>query len=359
MLENQNAMMVIAVAIGVAHLSLANLMSAFHTRKNLRWLGHLGWAMLMIGAFLIGSGMMTEIELLRTIGVGLASVGGISILLFSSDRPLLTFSPKTHAMRLVDGVMQVTNLSKAFGDVLSYLRLFALGLASAKLAITFNDLAGGMLREGWNWNSAGDCHFAGRTRNQFSVVFDGGRSARSSLELHRVFQLGAYPRRLRLPTIQKEGESLMDTFALMLGWAGIYGPTALGAIGSIIGCARAGQAACGAMLDVESGYGRFIGLSALPSSQIIYGIVVMFTLNREVTTESAPGLFGGGNPVWAGIDDQRAYQGTCCASAIVATKTKPEVFGLSAAPAAIVEGFAVFAFIFALVIAGGIPNPGS
>ena len=78
----------------------------------------------------------------------------------------------------------------------------------------------------------------------------------------------------------------MDTFALMLGWAGIYGPTALGAIGSIIGCARAGQAACGAMLDVESGYGRLVGLSALPSSQIIYGIVVMFSLNRPVTVET-------------------------------------------------------------------------
>ena len=151
----------------------------------------------------------------------------------------------------------------------------------------------------------------------------------------------------------------MDTFALMLGWAGIYGPTALGAIGSIMGCARAGQAACGAMLDVESGYGRFIGLSALPSSQIIYGIVVMFTLNREVTVESAPGLFAVGILCGLALMTSAAYQGACCASAIVATKTKPEVFGLSAAPAAIVEGFAVFAFIFALVIAGGIPNTGS
>jgi V/A-type H+-transporting ATPase subunit K len=151
----------------------------------------------------------------------------------------------------------------------------------------------------------------------------------------------------------------MDTFALMLGWAGIYGPTALGAIGSIIGCARAGQAACGAMLDVESGYGRFIALSALPSSQIIYGIVVMFTLNREVTVESAPGLFAVGILCGLALLASAAYQGACCASAIVATKTKPEVFGLSAAPAAIVEGFAVFAFIFALVIAGGIPTTGS
>ena len=31
----------------------------------------------------------------------------------------------------------------AFGDVLSYMRLFALGLASASLALTFNDLAAG------------------------------------------------------------------------------------------------------------------------------------------------------------------------------------------------------------------------
>ena len=151
----------------------------------------------------------------------------------------------------------------------------------------------------------------------------------------------------------------MDSLAIMLGWAGIYGPTALGAIGSIVGCARAGQAACGAMIDVESGYGRLIGLSALPSSQIIYGIVVMFTLNRTVTEESAPGLFAIGILCGLALMFSAIFQGACCASAIAASKSKPEIFGLSAAPAAIVEGFAVFAFIFALVIAGQIPNPGS
>ena len=57
----------------------------------------------------------------------------------------------------------------------------------------------------------------------------------------------------------------MEEFILLtLGWAGLYAPTALGAIGSILGCSRAGQAACGAMLEVESGYGRFVGVSALP-----------------------------------------------------------------------------------------------
>jgi len=41
----------------------------------------------------------------------------------------------------LDGLRALTDVTKAFGDVLSYLRLFALGLASAALALTFNDLA--------------------------------------------------------------------------------------------------------------------------------------------------------------------------------------------------------------------------
>ena len=44
------------------------------------------------------------------------------------------------------------------------------------------------------------------------------------------------------------------------------------------------------------------------------------------------------------------YQGQAVSAAISASKSKPEVFGLSIAPAAIVEGFAVFAFVFALVM---------
>ncbi len=149
----------------------------------------------------------------------------------------------------------------------------------------------------------------------------------------------------------------MESFVILgLGWAGIFLPTAMGAIGSIIGCARAGQAACGALLDVETGYGRLVGASALPSSQTIYGIVVTMQLNRTVTPDAAPGLFAVGLLVGLALLFSAILQGSCCASAINTTKTKPEVFGLSVAPAAIVEGFAVFAFIFAMIVGGGIPG---
>ncbi|AFL75822.1 ATP synthase subunit C [Thiocystis violascens] len=148
----------------------------------------------------------------------------------------------------------------------------------------------------------------------------------------------------------------MNEFVIALGWAGLYGAMALAAIGSIVGCAVAGQAAIGAMVDTDSGYGRYIGVSVMPSSQVIYGIVVMFTLQRDVTPENAPALFGIGILCGLALMFSAIRQGQACASAIHASKTKPEIFGLSLAPAAIVEGFAVFAFVFALVLAGNIPG---
>lgn len=148
----------------------------------------------------------------------------------------------------------------------------------------------------------------------------------------------------------------MAEVLVILGWIGLYAPMALGAIGSIMGCAVAGQAAIGAMLDTETGHGRYVGVSAMPSSQVIYGIVVMFTLNRPITEANASGIFAVGVLAGFALMFSAIYQGQCCASAIHASKAKPEIFGLSVAPAAIVEGFAVFAFIFALVISGGIPQ---
>lgn len=148
----------------------------------------------------------------------------------------------------------------------------------------------------------------------------------------------------------------MNELSLALGWAGLYAPIAFGAIGSVIGCATAGQAAIGAMLETERGHGRFVGVSAMPSSQVVYGIVVMFSLQRDVTAATAGGLAGIGVLTGVALLFSAMRQGAACASAIQASKAKPEIFGLSLAPAAIVEGFAVFAFIFALVAAGGIPE---
>ena len=148
----------------------------------------------------------------------------------------------------------------------------------------------------------------------------------------------------------------MEPTFLTLGWIGIYAPLVLGAMGSMIGCSRGGMAAAGALLEVEGGYGRFIGVSAMPSSQTIYGIVVTLTLNVPLTVTNSPGVFALGVGSGLALLISGFTQGNACAAAINASKSKPEVFGISLAPAAVIEGFAVFAFVFALVLAGSLPE---
>ena len=118
----------------------------------------------------------------------------------------------------------------------------------------------------------------------------------------------------------------MEQFMIALGWLGVFSPTALGAIGSSYGCSRAGQAAAGALLDTESGYGKYIGLAAMPSTQVILGIVVMFTLNREITIVNAPSIFAIGLLTGLALMMSAVYQGQALVAAINAAKNKPEIF---------------------------------
>jgi V/A-type H+-transporting ATPase subunit K len=149
----------------------------------------------------------------------------------------------------------------------------------------------------------------------------------------------------------------VNEFVVALGWFGLFAPVALGAIGSAWGCALAGSAAIGAMLDVDGGYGRFIGVSLMPSSQVIYGIVIMFSLQQaSIDAANGAALFGigvlsGFTMLYSGI-----RQGEVLASAIHASKAKPEIFGISLAPACGARRLSVFALVFALVLAGSIPS---
>lgn len=141
--SNAMLMMQISISIGVAHLSIANLALAWSRRWSPMMLSSIGWVAALVGGLALGlgkSGTQPEQTLIQY-GSWVLGTGIICILLFSSERPVFTLRAKDHGKRLIDGFFALTSSSRAFGDVLSYLRLFALGLASAQLAGTFNDLA--------------------------------------------------------------------------------------------------------------------------------------------------------------------------------------------------------------------------
>ena len=142
-LNDFNSMMRLSIIVGVAHIAFAQFM-AFRVNPRRSRFASLGWIGILVGG-LIGwlSGMTGAVFVL---GALLAALGLGALVFFTSDRPIE--KPSDWAWRIFDGVQKLAGLMGMFGDVLSYMRLFALGLASASLAITFNDLAGQVMGSG-------------------------------------------------------------------------------------------------------------------------------------------------------------------------------------------------------------------
>lgn len=136
-INNSQLMMGLAVLVGGIHVLLANVMDA---RRHADWrdgLASIGWAFAIAGGLAFGAGSMFPAAWLKYLGVGLLTLGLLMVVAFTAahERPL---------KRLAYGMLGLTKISAAFGDILSYLRLFALGLASASLAVAFNDMAAGI-----------------------------------------------------------------------------------------------------------------------------------------------------------------------------------------------------------------------
>jgi len=136
---------------------------------------------------------------------------------------------------------------------------------------------------------------------------------------------------------------------------GMIGPAlvlGLGCIGSAIGCGIAGMATHAVMSRVEEGHGKFIGMSAMPSSQSVYGFVLMILMRGKITegTLSPMNAIGIGIAVGVSLLFSALYQGMCAASGVQAAAKQPAIFGKTFAALGIVESFALFAFVFATLL---------
>ena len=142
--------MVLSLIVGVVHLCLAMVVKAINAvRVNgfAASLGTLGWTLLIVGGVVVGavslSGVLSsEVTKWVIIVIGIISLIGIF--------PLN--NPKRNKLANVglgfwDTYQMVTGL---LGDVLSYLRLYALGLAGSMLGMAFNDMGKMVLGDGSN-----------------------------------------------------------------------------------------------------------------------------------------------------------------------------------------------------------------
>lgn len=135
-MSDYGAMMELAIFVGIIHIIIANFAQAWAKRKSPTAIASLGWGFSLVGVSLIFFGTKyPEAFSWGTIaGYSLIAAGLIAVIGFTSVE-------KPAWKRLLSGFIGLTRVSGMFGDVLSYLRLFALGLASASLAGVFNGLA--------------------------------------------------------------------------------------------------------------------------------------------------------------------------------------------------------------------------
>ena len=133
-LDNFDVMMTLSVVIGACHVAYGSLMDGLRHPVWQRRMPSFGWATGIMGGLVTWIGLQADNQSVLVAGVVLLCLGLSMVVVYSGygEKPV---------MRAARGVMALTGVSGAFGDVLSYLRLFALGLASASLAMAFNDMA--------------------------------------------------------------------------------------------------------------------------------------------------------------------------------------------------------------------------
>ena len=146
--------MVLAIIIGVIHICLAMVMKTYQATKVNGFansLGTWGWTLLIVGGVIVGAlALIGVIDSVVTkwiiIVIGILSALGIFFLNDLHRNPLANVG---------SGLWETYNTATGLlGDVLSYLRLYALGLAGAKLGEAFNAIGLQALGDGgagWIW----------------------------------------------------------------------------------------------------------------------------------------------------------------------------------------------------------------
>lgn len=137
----------------------------------------------------------------------------------------------------------------------------------------------------------------------------------------------------------------------ILGYLGLGLVLALAGIGSSIGTTTAGNAAEGALKRKPEASGSYLLLSALPSTQGIYGFVAFFIMLGRFTSGAISGLlcFGVGLSVGIACMISGIRQGQVCANGIVGVSQGHDVVTNTLIYAALPEFYAILGLVGAIM----------
>ena len=142
--------MVLSLIVGVLHISLAMIVKTIKETSHKGFLGSLGtwgWTLLIVGGVAVGAAFLAGVldaALTKWIIIGIGSLSAIGIFLLNDIH-------RNPFVNIGSGLWDTYNMASGLlGDVLSYLRLYALGLAGSMLGMAFNSIGSMILGDGHN-----------------------------------------------------------------------------------------------------------------------------------------------------------------------------------------------------------------
>ncbi len=146
-LNNAQNVQRICFLLGAIHLTIAHLWNAIVIGRRWRALSEIGWACIIWGNYFLALKLVVGQVPPEIFGVTVFApfytIGFIAVILFSlpQPNPLKMIGAGTGALAL--------GIINSFVDVVSYVRLFAVGAATLKVAQSFNEMAFAADMPGW------------------------------------------------------------------------------------------------------------------------------------------------------------------------------------------------------------------
>ncbi|MDR0302242.1 MAG: V-type ATP synthase subunit I [Treponema sp.] len=144
-LVDQN-LQIFCFSLGLLQLTIAHIKGFFRNIKSLKLFSELGsiamlWGMFNVVLFLVVSNDVRSIPLLPA-SIYLLGGGFVLNFIFASYDGSIGKSVLESCKNIISVVLGITNV---FSDIMSYIRLWAVGLAGASIASTVNTMAGPLL----------------------------------------------------------------------------------------------------------------------------------------------------------------------------------------------------------------------
>ena len=143
--------MVLAIIVGVLHICLALIVKTFIQTKNkgfLESLGAWGWMLLIVGGIIVAGISFAGVigaTATKWVVIVLGVISALGIFIFNDIH-------RSPLKNIGAGLWETYNTATGLiGDVLSYLRLYALGLAGSMLGLAFNNIGQMILGDGSNF----------------------------------------------------------------------------------------------------------------------------------------------------------------------------------------------------------------